>query len=110
MPIQETIEFEPIFQQELKEQIDCETHLWSGGFQKHTNYTFLRHQGEEILPSLFEDISNDDCAGFWWRISMIHDILEDQGHKIYLHPEYAGRLKKVTNSLIEYGQLNGYLN
>ncbi len=87
---------------ELSAQLDDETAVWSGGFERAEQYPQILGLGETAISPLLEEVN--DGKSLWWRAQILCELAIEQGECIYFPEPIKGKLELVQERLLEWGQ------
>lgn len=90
---------------DLAEQLDQETLVMSGGFDRLNNFRILIALGEPTLPVLLEGVEESG----WWRVQAVCQIAEELGKPIEFPKEVPGMYGVVRVAITEWGKQHGYI-
>lgn len=96
------LEYEVI---QLANQLDEETFVMSGGFERLHNYQEIMKHGIGALPVLLANMEEPE----WWRLQAIWTLALDTETPIDFPQEARGKYEAVVEIIVGWGKEQGYI-
>lgn len=90
---------------ELSHQLDAETMVMSGSFERLDAFQQVVERGEGALPELLGDMDEPS----WWRMQAVWTIAHAIGKPIEYPKEIRGRYLEVRDFTVDWAKAHGYI-
>ncbi len=90
---------------DLSSQLDEETMVMSGGFDRLDAFQQIIEQGESALPELLSDMDEPS----WWRMQAVWTIAHAVGKTIEYPEEIRGKYLEVRDITVDWAKAHGYI-